>query len=223
MVNHRRKTLRPTAARLLLLPLAIALIAGCGETTGLITQAFTGPPKIDARYEPDDRATVVFVDDPAHRLPGIDLPGLIAGRVGDRLEREAEIQRIISPTRIDRLQADESEFASWPIDRVGREVDAEQVLYILVTGFELTESDAIYRPTATVRIKWVDAASGQRFWPSRADHPDGYPLTTQQEYRNMQGASAMTESIIGRELAEALAGDVAKLFYKHRARDVGER
>jgi len=223
--SRPRHTPRSLAPPWLLLPLLmmLATAGGCGEMLGVMTNAFAGPRKIPARYEPAARTTVVFVDDPGQRLPGVDLPGLIAGRVADRLVEKTAIEQVIPPRRIDRLRGSASDFSRWPIDRVGAEVEAEQVLYIQITDFELSESDAIYRPTGKVRVKWIDATTGQRLWPDRAAHEHGLAVTTRQQYRHMEGAGAMTESILSRELAEMIAADVAGLFHERRAPETGSR
>ncbi len=202
--------------------LGLAGLAGGCQVAGVVADVVSGGGSIDAVYEPTDRTTLVLVDDPGRRLSGGDLSGLIAGRIRDALIEEKVVEHVVPTTMVQNLRQQHDNFSQWPIDKVGQHAGAEQVIYVAVEHFQLTEAGAIYRPRAAVRVKVIDVASGARLFPSpRVDR--GYPVQVEQHYRDMSGATPTTESLLSRDLAEHLAAAVAKLFYKHKPPQTGDQ
>jgi len=197
-----------------------SLLIGCDEA-GIIAHTFRSN-KVDAVYRIENRSTAVLVDDPSvpPRLPTPDLSTLIAARLGEALAEADAVSNVISAVRD--LAAREENFHRWPIDRIGDAVGAEQVIYVHVDAFELTEDGVMYRPRASARVKVVDAASGERLFPARGQG-DSLAVTTKMPYQSMEGATATTNRIIGSRLAEQLARQIARLFYKHKAPEPGDR
>ena len=62
-------------------------------------------------------------------------------------------------------------------------------------------------------------ASGSRMFP--ADNKHGHALTTVQEYEDLDTGGRGTQAVVARRLAEQLAEDIAKVFYKHKPKPVG--
>ena len=197
---------------------ASGMLGGC-NVAGYVTQGLIPPSDIPALYTPADRLTLVLVDDPAQKMPTIAQADQVAGRVGHILVAQKVIGRFVPTTAVTELRDSEADFSRWAIDRVGRRVGAEQVIYILLQDLQLTESGHIYRPVASVRVKVLDVASGSRMFP--ADNKHGHALTTVQEYEDLEARGRGTEAVVARRLAEQLAEDIAKIFYKHEPKPVG--
>jgi len=210
-------------ARLIaLLFVAVFALAGC-DTVGYVATAIGGGGDIPALYALKDRPTLVFVDDPAHKLSTTTLAGLIAGRVGQELEDEKVVTRVIDPTVVDQMRAEHSEFATWPIDKIGKQAGAEQVIYISVQEWKMvTEGGAMYEPTCEVRVKVVDVPSGTRLFPDPSTEL-GYPMATQRRHTDMLKTDAATGLVLARDLAEHAAGDIAKMFYAHEGPEPGAK
>ncbi len=217
------RMLRPTfryATMTVLLACAI-MLSGCA-VAGVITDVVAGGKTIHAVYEPPDRPTLVLVDDPGKRLTHPDLANLIAGRVGDGLKEHQVVEQVVPTTMVASLREREADFDTWPIDQVGRHAGAQQVIYVLVQEFVLSESPGVYRPQARAFVKVIDVDTGARLYPPpRAEQ--GHPVATQQSYRDMSGATATTQTLIARNLAETLGRNIAKLFYDHRAPEPGDK
>ncbi|MHB1155479.1 MAG: hypothetical protein ACYC26_01435 [Phycisphaerales bacterium] len=197
-------------------------LAGC-DTVGYVATAIGGGGDIPALYALKDRPTLVFVDDPAHKLSTTTLAGLIAGRVGQELEDQKVVTRVIDPTVVDQMRAEHSEFATWPIDKIGKQAGAEQVIYISVQEWRMvTEGGAMYEPTCEVRVKVVDVPSGTRLFPDPSTEL-GYPMVTQRRHTDMLQADAATGLVLARDLAEHAAGDTAKMFYAHPGPEPGAK
>jgi hypothetical protein len=208
------------------LTLAAATLAGGLLITGCQAPAFVlsnvlPRPKIPAVFDPPDQPTIVLVDDPHHLLPNVQLMSLIAGRAASDLEENDVISQIVPHTLVEELRAREPDFVRWPIDRVGRQVGARQVVYVLIEGYDMLETDTseIYRPTASVRVKIVDVATGQRLFPQ--SDALGYPVTVQKHYRDAHDVGVGDSAIMARQLADRVGEDLALLFYEHKQREIG--
>ncbi len=217
--------MNPSRSMPTLVALAITLFVATGcETVGYVADVIAGEQNIPAAYEPQERATLVLVEDPLGKLPTPDLAPRIAGRVSDHLTDQQVVSQIIPTTVLNRFITQTPDYhthpENWPIDKIGRQVGAEQVIYIVVQSFQLSEDNAIYRPVAEVRVKVVDVASGKRLFPTHTTA--GYPVVTRQFYRSMEGSSGTTDNIVSRQLADQLAAEVAKLFYEHTPPQPGE-
>ncbi len=221
-MTARSATDRLTLALLVLV--SAAGLTGC-EAAGFVAHVIAGPRKTPAVYEPVDRPTAVFIDDPAGRLPSRELGNLLAARIGEDLAEHEVIEQIIPSIMVERLKAANTDFNKWPIDKVGREVGARQVLYVLVQDCQIVEKDLIYRPTLTVRIKIIDVETGTRMFPDPASviGADGQPVQHATTYRDMEGATAASRIVLMRELMESAAVDIAQLFYKHAEPELGSR
>lgn len=203
---------------------AVFSTPGC-EISGLVASVVAGPGKIPAVYKPLDRPTVVFVDDPANRLPSREMATLLAGRIGEDLVKHEVVAQVIPPIIVERLRANHEEFGKWPIDKIGQQSGAKQVLYVLVQDCRIAEDDLIYHPTLTVRIKIIDVESGARLFPGAATAlaGEGHLHQHATTYRDMTGATQATRTILMRELMEEAAVHIAQLFYKHRVPEPGSR
>jgi len=200
--------------------LAVVAAAGC-QPVGFLAYVIGGEGTVERVHKLDKRPTVVLVDDPSEPglLPSPQLTNLIAGRVGDALVREGVLKeaQVVAANRVSRLAAEHMDFEDWAIDRVGLEVGAEQVVYVLVTGFTVSQGGAVYEPAATVRVKVMDAETGRRLFPARGSHP----VATKLRLQPMENATATTDLIVARRLGEALARDVARLFHKWQPEPAG--
>lgn len=200
------------------LVLAAALAAGC-EVPAYVAHVIAGPRPIPAVYQLPDRKTLVFVDDRARQLPAPDLSSLLAAKIQRDLRDHKAVTSFVEPDVLDDLRARHSDFAEWPIDRVGREVHVEQVIYVLVQDLSMIAEDIIVRPSITLRIKVVDVASGVRQFPEES--AVGYPLQHRMFYRDVGDAPQSTRLVLVRRLMEETGPEVARLFYKHKKPDVG--
>ena len=142
-------------------------LAGVGcQPAAFVAQVFTPPADVPAAYKLPDRPTVVFVDDREHKLPTLAVQSLLAGRIGDDFVEHRVVTQVISSSAINDLRHQHGDFDDWAIDRIGSSVGAQQVVYVLIEQFQMTDADGAHRPTAVVRVKVVDATNGQRLFPA---------------------------------------------------------
>lgn len=213
----------------LLLALAIActgFLSSC-NILGPAAYIIDGLPKRDAQYELMDRPTVVFVDDPRNALTDRNLRRYI----GDKIATELMINKVVTVTI---SSADAMGVARgdkhgnrMPIEAIGRAVGAEQVLYIEMISFTLSPDNVTPQPMGVCRIKVIDTMNRTRLFPkmdetsqASAAYPVhvALPKLSTELYRTASGRRKINE-----QLANHMADQVAKVFYKHVPNDLGSR
>lgn len=208
-----------TGLGLLLLAAALAS-SGC-EAVGVVADVIAGPKRVDAVYELPKAKTVVLVDDLRDQLTTNDLPNRIAGRIGDDLMREQAVSQVIGPQVVSDLAANNPDFDGWALDKVGRRVGADQVIYVVIQSFTLTKNNEVYEPAAAVTVKVLDVASSRRLFP--LNDANGRAVVAEERPVPRHGASRATDTVIARKLADNLAQKIGELFYDHRLPEVGGR
>lgn len=208
---------------LVVLAAFLPAIAGCGGFTFLAQAIF--PDKIRAVYPLEDRVTLVMVDDPELRLRD----PIVAGQIGDRMRQDLQkagaVREFVSVQRLNELIAEAgNEYERISIDRVGRDLGAEQVIHVSIDSLSMGSDMGVMRPAATVTVKVIDVARGKRLFPAPkpAEAPRGVVLTVQTARRCTDQGSRSDESIAIRTLAQLIGRDVARLFYDHLPRQPGD-
>lgn len=217
MIRHRLSS----EACAVVIAVVMTSLAGCQATSPILDPLF-GNPGVEALYEPTNVKTLIFVDDPSQRLPNVPMAGLIADRTARDLVANEAITDIVEPRKLDQLRLNQPGFHTWAIDRVGRTLGAKQVIYVLVDSFvtaTVADHGELARPVASVRVKVIDVASGRRVWP---DSPDGHVLGVKFYYKQAIDGERGTRQLLDRRLADRVGEDLAKLFYDHKPRDMGE-
>lgn len=191
----------------------LTLIPACNVITP-VAYAIHGPGKVEPQYTLDETLkTVIFVDDPSSRITQRRLRYAIA----EKATRELLAKRILVDTLDPRgiLTAASSEQYGKPmsISELGRSVEADIVIYAVITDFSMSPETGAYLPRASMRVKIIDARSGQRLWP--ADET-GQMINIQMPQRPGSGPGTMGERVeIEQQLAERAGLGLAQLFYKH--------
>lgn len=229
---------RPARARVLARACLCAslpwLLVGC-EGFSFISNVFA-PERVKAVHRIENRPTLVLVDDPAVSLGNPALVGLIESRVRFELMRAGAVKEVIDPQRLSAYRITQGQdFARTPVDQVGRDLGAAQVVHVWIAEASVRqESPNLLRAAATARVKVIDAPSGRRLFPAPAPAPGsgtgaqtgvsepGYPVTV---HFDRQVGSDMTQGeaqVLGRELADRLGRDVARLFFDYTPRQPGQ-
>ena len=208
----------PTPCRGLAAAVACIALAGC-QLPGFVAANFMPRAKVKAVYEPIDQPTLVFLDDPAHMLPPGQFAGLIAETAAHHLQKQEVISQFVPWALLEDLRRNESEFASLPVDEIGRRLGAKQVIYVLVDAFDPGGSNQeLQRPMAAARIKIVDVSAG-RLFPIDGEHGVTSMLSFKQP--PLDAGSHGRSAAIARSLAQQLGLHIAQQFYEHEQREIG--
>ena len=212
---------------MLLLLLCSAALIGC-NIAGPIYAVVAGPPTVEAEYVLTDRPTVVFVDDRSNTIGSNArvMRAAIADKVAEDLMVKEVIapENMISPRDAMGIVGREDRHSSlMPIDAIGRAVGAEQIIYIEMAAFTSSPDGAIPRPTSACRVRVIDVPQRQRLFPAADSGEASRALqasTTEIDPALLRSPSSRLK--VFQALAEETGEQIAKLFYKHAIKELGE-
>jgi len=205
---------------------ACALMGSCNILGPAGYLAF-GQPKAPALYEPQDRSTVVFVDDRNNAIPmnATRIRREIADKVStDLMEQEVITDMISSRDAMATARSRDRDGELMSIDALGAAVGAEQVIYVTMISFQGSPDGHSPRPTASCRLKIIDVPNRARLFPGPDADQSFFPVTvvsppiSPELYTSNEGRRQ-----IERILAVMLGDQIAKLFYKHVPDELGTR
>lgn len=203
---------------------ALAAMGGC-NIVGPMGFLVGGEEKVDAQYRlPADRPAVVFVDDRSSVLPSRAARSRVAQAAEQTLLSGGAAGKsdIISSEAISPVLGAERFARPTGIAEVGTAVGAKTVVYATIDRFALSPNGAEFSPTATARVKVVDAETKQRLFPDAPE--EWYTLSFTMPVR--QGDVPKTDAERARaeaELADRLGVMIGRIFVKHDRRDPNPR
>lgn len=201
---------------------ACCCIGGC-NIVAPVAVLVTPPPTIPAQYTLQDVPTVVFVDDRDNMVNPSSLRRVIADSASSEILDEKLVSMTISPqdamliaSRSDRNNA------LMNIEEIGKAVGAHQVIYVKITQFAATEDGYTPVPIAAASVKVIDVVNHARVFPG-SDMAEGYPVRcTGKPVDPTMYATRNTRLQIYESLSAQLGSEIAKVFYKHEYKELGE-
>jgi len=213
---------RPHAA-LMMLAVSCLCLVGC-EGPGFIGYVIAGPPKVKAKYTLEPAATLVIVDDPRGLLGDPNFPAVVGANVGFHLTHNEVLtaEQVVPQDHLSTLAAQLGDrYLGTPIDQIGARLDAKQVIHVLVRSANLEADNTYYQPVATIEVKVIDTATGERLFPRPADQPashataPGYTLNVQMKSQTLDTTRRSALPMLARSLSERIGLEVAQVFYDH--------
>ena len=224
----------PSAAVLLA---AVLICAGGGGCTALGAMAykFSPPPTVPAQYAPAPEPMVVFVQ--RSRNPSdVQLDAeRIARYVTDDLRSHGVGRPMIDSSLLVAARPQRSGTSVWAaaqrsttgpaaapgsvtVADLGREVGAAQVLYVDLTDFNVERAMAseMIKGQVDASVRVIDAHTGEVRWPT--DTTQGFTISVPTPY--LQPGDKLDETALREQMDQALAGQVARLFYTWNSEQV---
>lgn len=193
---------------LILLTLALA---GC-NIVGPAVYFAVGPDKIKAVHTLEkDRTTVIFLDDRTNRIPSRATREVVGQTAEEILLQEGVVKDMVQSRRVQSVIARERFGKPMGIAEVGQALEAQVVIYAWVDEFTLSTDGQSLLPSATVRVKVIDAVSRERLFPA-ADDPTGWyvlrvsPPPQQGSLGTTLAERTKAEQDLARWVGRALAG-----------------
>jgi len=217
---------RSTLLGVLIISLVAAVPVGCNIISP-IAYIIGGLPKVDAEYEFEERTTTIFVDDRANVI-GPNARGIrlkIADQITqDLIEHDVlKPEMIISPRdTLGLVMAKDRYSDRMPIDVIGREVGAEQILYIEMFAFGQAR-DGTPKPATACRVRVIDVTNRVRLYPTDSTETSRMVLAELPAIDPSAYRDVSTKLKIYQKLAEVTGSQIGKLFYRHEARELGDR
>lgn len=189
------------------------VLTGC-NIVGPAYVLLHGPEKTPAQHTLDPtKRSVVFVDDRANVVARRSTRMQIAAEAEKVITEKGLVEEMIRSQAIMAAASMDSHDEPSSIAELGRTVGADVVIYATVDFFGLSPDGSTYQPTARLRVKIVDAITGERLWPEQTS---GQTLMVEMQVRpedlpQTVGEARERESM----LAEWTGARLAEMFYDH--------
>jgi len=199
--------------------IALAMTLGGCNYIGAAGVILAGPPKVPALTElPKERPLVIFIDDPSNRMRSTRLRDAMGGAADRKLLTENIVKDVISSRSArlaSRMDTSGPDGAMLSIVEIGRAVEADTVVWVVIDDFSLTTDGVGFTPSVTMRLKVMDTRSGDRLWPG-VDQPAGARVTIAMPQGQGVTPSSRPEQMRAEQaLAEYAGIGLAQLFYSH--------
>lgn len=210
---------------LVLAPALTAGVVGCRAIGAL--GVLLAPRQIEKPVHEFGTSRVAIVIDyaqPQQSSPVFDRN--LYNRIRERF-RENEVQaELVTWDDFMRLRQREAEFSDWSVQRIGRGLDADTVLYLRIEELALytAPGDPIIAPRVTMLIKVIDAnapAAHARLWPDADQEPDGFRLSHDRQQREAGNVTELDAEMA--KLARETAYYVARLFHEYDREEFAPR
>lgn len=193
-------------------------LAGCNYV-GAAYVLVKGPEKKPRAFTLEkERPTVIFVDDRANVLARRTYRAQIAKVAQETLLKEGILTNVIDTSAA--MQAALRESSGEPLDitTLGRQVQAEIVIYVTMDSFVLTGDGQTYSPQAKAHVKVIDTKLAKRVFP--LEKKEGHPIAVTLKLATGTVPEAGTAQLNALSaLADETGLEVAEVFFDSIARD----
>jgi hypothetical protein len=187
--------------------------SGC-NVIGAVVAKTAPEPKIMARYAPAKEPTLILVENYANPASlRLESDAVVRHLVEELTARE--VAPLIEPEKAENLrQKNVTAYRKMPLDAIGRELGAKQVIYVDLVRFEVERAMAseLLSAEAEARVRVVDTEAGEVLWP--LDSGGGFPVSVKLDPQRVEARAG--DADVRRQLHAILADHVAKLFYDWR-------
>lgn len=195
--------------------LALLALPACNIVAPIYAVA-SGPGEVKAAYDGLDPQTntVIFVDDPANQIAQRRIRAQIGVAAQDELlKRKIVREGFVIDSRSALAVADQrGDDGLLSVTEIGRALDADVVIYVLVTRFDMTSDGIDFNPTAEIEVKILDTVADTRVWPPEGQ--PGYRATFARPSGDRTTPTSRTALLQAEmELAEITGLGLAQLFY----------
>lgn len=207
----------------LLLVFASAIMAGCAPMQ--LFEILISPQKVKPVFKLQSVKTLIMVDDPRGELGSPMNAAVLADRVMRDLKAKKVVADFVPLTELNALKEKLGrQYVRAPIDQIGRQLTADQVIYVKVRSLSLEAAPTMLQPTATLSIKVIDVLRGRRVFPAsdEGSAPAAMSYESRMHYRFEDEQAPSNNAQIMREFAERIGRDTARLFYAYEKDPPGE-
>jgi hypothetical protein len=150
---------------------AVFLQSGCG-VVGILGTPGRGERKITAEYDltkRKDQKILVLVNQPVWGNAQVNLRVRITKAISKNLVEKVKIKPkyVVDYNELSEFRSNRSDFSLLSPTEVGKALDADLVLLVVVEDYQLGElpEAGYYRAIMSVRAVLLDVATGEKLWP----------------------------------------------------------
>jgi hypothetical protein len=212
LFNLRKWTIIPSILTLL----TLGCLSGCREISTLL--APDARAMVDAKYKfTKGMKIAVLIDD---YLAPVNNPGTksaLTKKIGDGLVEAGALRPgdLVSTDAVAQLPKDTLQGKKLSIQNIGKQVNADQVLYINIVEFNLQSDpeNPLIQPKARAFVKVINVSDGDRLWPIDVT---GEPLEAKSRMEGEILSEKPDTALWADRLSNLLASEVIGLFFDHR-------
>ncbi|MFH1746924.1 MAG: hypothetical protein ABIG44_07750 [Planctomycetota bacterium] len=208
-----RAICKPTMA-LLLAPL---VLGGCKMIGAILIM--TAPPQIaKPEYELDEGRLAIVIDmaRAAQSNPVFDLA--LHERIVTQFRDNKVPTRVIPFEDVVQLKQSQPEYRNWSVQRIGRDLDADRVLYLRIDQLRARSDpgDPIIQLSVELRAKLIGVSEPPmhaRLWPNRDKEMDGRIITHSRPPKEADSLDIIDAETV--KLGHETAYYVARCFHEY--------
>ena len=203
-----------------LLVVAGALTGGC-QAMAWGASTFTPPKRIPAQYRlPPGQKVLVFVDDPSGTIADHGVQEKLAGYLEKELTDKKLVGTLVPQSELQAALVSLGDDGDVHLPRIVKQVGADFVVYVQIEGLALTDDDArTWQGKMVLGVK-VHDVGGRKLWPDAGQHR--VPTVEYKPKRAIDDEVACKDYITD-QMTQIAADRIAKLFYAHAERDLGQQ
>lgn len=186
-----------------LLSVLLGLVAGCGPTLGAIAYYFSPRQIQKPAYEfPEGSRVALLIEAAQPRDENPVFDRALHERVTEML-REGKSQATLVPLRpIAELRRAHPDFDKWSLQRIGRELQADHVLYVKLDRLVIRQAPdyPILTPMVDLRMKLIGVSeppAHARLWP---EAKEGHAVSCARQSREAADADPDAADVEARKL-----------------------
>jgi hypothetical protein len=201
--------------------LVLAAVAGGCQAMAWGATTFTPPKRIAAQYHlPPGKKVLVFVDDPSGAIADHGVQEKLAGYLEKELVARKLVGSLVPQSELQATLVSLGDDGNVHIPRIVRGVGADLVVYVQIEGLALTDDDTRTWQGKMILGTKVQDAQGRKLWPDAGQHR--VPTIEYRPKKAIDDEIACKDHITD-QMAQIAADRIAKLFYAHSDRELGER
>ncbi len=191
-------------------------LTGCviGPIIGQFTGRRSETVKVGAKYKLRTGNLLILVDSPVGVARSSGVRAVLSRELGREIEFHELAASVIPASELSAFRSNREDFEELNIAQIGRELWAQQVLYVEVTAFQL--GTLLDKPAGQglvrARVKVFDVEQNQRVWPQIETL--GHEVIVRTGFREPAGKDYRQEYT--QDLCQKTAVKIVKLFREHR-------
>ncbi len=192
----------------------LSCLGGCAQFYQLFIDPLLPAKKTASEHDMTGKTVLVWVDDAYGNSVNHLLRRALSQAVNETLVSHEAVGEVVGYAAIASLRQRYPDTTELTIQQLGRELKADEVLYILIDDFDLHHDAAggFYRPHVSGAAKVIEVAQGQHVWPETVTYRS-FSFTG----KLLQADDATFEDKLVSELAEQIAATLGPCFYEHEA------
>jgi hypothetical protein len=196
------------------------LAAGGCAPLGFFVNLFVPPAPVAATYKlPADKKVLIFVDDPSGMVADQGVQEKLSEYLRSEFIANKVARTLTSDSALHAALLALGDDGNVGLGKISREVGADVVVYVHIEGFSLTDDEArTWQGKLTTAVRVRDSR-GKALWPDAGQYrvePVAY------RPKQLIDDEVACKDHITDEMAKIAADRIAKLFYDHKGRELGQ-